>query len=228
MFIKNMTRKLQKYLQVCQECQFCSTKRHTPYGELHPIQESSVPRDVQTMDFVMKMPPTKDAYDALLTATCKATKAVLLIKGKENWGAEDWADRYVKKIVSHEWGLPRVQITDRDPRFVSSFWKRVCAEMGISQHMTTAYHPQADGQSERTNQTVEIAIRYFVTTNPDREWTSVLPYLQASLNNAINATTGFSPNQLLLRMDLHTASYHPMAHCLLTAGISVHNLSESV
>ena len=62
---------------------------------------------------------------------------------------------------------------------------------------SSAYHPQTDGQSERTNQTVEIGLRYFITSNPDTNWTQCLPHLQATLNNSRSATTGYAPNEVL-------------------------------
>nr|OMP83046.1 Retrovirus-related Pol polyprotein from transposon gypsy [Diplodia seriata] len=209
--IRKLAKKLRTYLKHCPVCQVCSTKRHAPYGELQPIQDTAGPRECQTMDFIVRLPPTLKAYDTLLTITCKVTKEILLIKGKENWSAEEWADKYTRKVLAHGWGFPRIQITDRDPKFTSKFWKQACERLGINQHMTTAYHPQADGQSERTNQTVEIAIRYHVVSYPDTEWTAVLPHIQASMNNAVNATTGFTPNQLLMGMDARTDPLAAMA-----------------
>jgi hypothetical protein len=59
-------------------------------------------------------------------------------------------------------------------------------------HTTAAWHPSADGQSERTNQTVEIAIRFFLTQNTDLEWIDALPFIQHMINNSKNASTGTS------------------------------------
>ncbi|KAL1615149.1 hypothetical protein SLS54_009231 [Diplodia seriata] len=105
--------------------------------KLHPIQEPAEPREIQAMDFVVKLPPTRNSFDMLLSITRKATKELLLLKGKENWSAPQWADKYVRKILSHGWGIPRIQITDRDLRFTYAFWKQVCQKLGIAQHMTT-------------------------------------------------------------------------------------------
>lgn len=107
-------------------------------------------------------------------------------------------------VLYHDWSLPSILISDRDPRFTSSFWARIWHKLGTKLFMTTAYHPQADGQSERTNQTVEIAIRFFVTGNPDCEWVQALPQIQANLNNSRNASTGASPNQLLYGTNTNT------------------------
>jgi hypothetical protein len=88
-------------------------------------------------------------------------------------------------------------ITDRDPLWLSSFFKAVFDKLNTKLLTSTAYHPQTDGQSERTNQTVEIALRFYATTHPDNDWTDALPMLQATLNNSRNASTGVEPNVVL-------------------------------
>lgn len=64
--------------------------------------------------------------------------------------------------------------------------------------MSTAYHPQTDGQSERTNQTVEIMLRYIISEDTFKDWPSILPHIQAVLNNSTSSTTGISPNEIVL------------------------------
>ena len=96
--------------------------------------------------------------------------------------------------MEHDWGLPVAIISDRDSKFMSSFWRAIFQQLQTSLATSTAYHPQSDGQSERTNQTVEIALRFHLSTGTD-DWLTILPFLQASLNNSIT-TTGFAPNEL--------------------------------
>ena len=98
--------------------------------------------------------------------------------------------------MKHDWGIPVAILTDRDTKFMSIFWKSVFTKLNTKFLTTTAYHPQSDGQSERTNQVVEIALRYFTTEYPDEEWTTVLPFLQTSMNNSTNSSTGCAPNEL--------------------------------
>ena len=96
-----------------------------------------------------------------------------------------------------DWGLPGELITDRDPKFLSSFWKASFAKLGIKLLYNTAYHPQTDGSSEHTNETVEIALRFFIHAmeNPSR-WPEVLPRIQSLLNNTFFSTTGKTPNEI--------------------------------
>ena len=87
-------------------------------------------------------------------------------------------------------------ISDRDTKFLSSFWRSIFEKLGVQLLTSTAYHPQTDKQSERTNQSVEIGLQYFLTENPDEEWVSFLPYLQALFNNSPNASTGLASNEV--------------------------------
>ena len=87
-------------------------------------------------------------------------------------------------------------ILDRDRKFLSAFWKQLFTRLGVSLLYSTAWHPQTDGASERTNQTIEIALRYYFMTLEDvRQWPHCLPQLQADFNNAMT-TSGRTPNEI--------------------------------
>jgi len=134
----------------------------------------------------------------LLTTTCKFSKRILLIAGHDTLTAEAWAHRFLDALLSSDWGLPSVIISDRDSKFMGAWWKTIFNRLGTKLLRSTAYHPQTDGQSERTNQTTEIALRYYMARYPDGalEWKYVLPQLQFVLNNSINASTGKAPNDV--------------------------------
>ncbi len=197
LFIRHLTKRLKAYILHCPECQLNQTRRHAPYGSLHPISTPSIPFHTITMDFILALPPTpKEGFDNLLTVTDKFTKRVLLLPGKTTYSAADWANTLLPGLIGHDWGIPRQIISDRDRKFLSSFWRTIFERLGTKLLTSTAYHPQTDGQSERTNQTVEIALRYFLTKYPNKAYTTVLPYLQGSLNNSRNTSTGYAPNEL--------------------------------
>src|SRR5205814_7639194 len=116
------------------------------------------------MDFITDLPEDTDwlsnyQYDALLTITCRFSKAKILIPGRKDWKAADWATAFYDRVVPY-WGLPKVTISDCDKRFLGGFWQEVYAKAGVRHLVMTAYHPSANGQSERTNVIVEIALRY--------------------------------------------------------------------
>jgi len=92
-------------------------------------------------------------------------------------------------------GLPRKLITDRDPRFTSHFGKALAKELGITWNLTTAYHPQTDGLSERKNQWVKQYLRLIAVHQED--WAVALPLATLVHNNARNATTGYALNELI-------------------------------
>jgi hypothetical protein len=106
-------------------------------------------------------------------------------------------------------------ISDRGSVFVSQFWTTIFGLMKTDCIATTAYNPRSDGQSERTNQVVEIALRHFVNKHQD-DWANHLGHIQFSMNNSPNASTGKSPAELLMAFQPCTAIDIPTAHLPLT------------
>jgi hypothetical protein len=98
-------------------------------------------------------------------------------------------------------GLPNKIISDRDPRFTSHFSKALLKRLGVQQNLSTAFHPQTDGLSERKNQWVEQYLRLVMSMAPE-DWTQWLALATAVHNNRINVTTGLSPNQIILGYDI--------------------------
>ncbi len=196
-YMRHLSKHLRAYIEHCPECELNQTKRHKPYGSMVPIDRPGIPFHTIAMDFIVALPLTLAGLDCLLTVTDKFSKRVLLIPGKSTYSAVEWADVLLANLTQHGWGVPVATISDRDAKFMSEVWQRIFQKLGTEVLASTAYHPQTDGQSERTNQTVEIAMRYFVTANPTLDWTDVLPYLQGCLNNSKNQSTGVSPNEVL-------------------------------
>jgi hypothetical protein len=153
------------------------------------------------MDFILGLPPSRrfshgdELFDTILTTTDKFTKAIKLVLCKGTYDAVDWARKYWQCIYP-DWGFPFGIISDRDPKFLSAFWSELFRLAGTKLLTSTAYHPQTDGQSERTNQSVEIALRYYVSHRQD-DWADSIDEIQASMNTAVSATTKKSPFQLL-------------------------------
>ena len=196
-YVRQLTKRLRTYIEHCPECQLNQTKRHSPYGSLQPIVTPSIPFHTLAMDFILALPPMgPDELDCALTVTCKFTKKVMAIAGKSTWGAEEWANTLITALMARDWGIPRSVISDRDRKFMSLFWRTIFQKLGIELLTSTAYHPQTDGQSERTNQTLEIALRFWLSNPNNTDWVGVLPYLTATNNNSANASTGMAPNEL--------------------------------
>ena len=147
------------------------------------------------MDFIVKL-PFSESYDTILTITDTFSKASIFIPCNESINAENTAKLYTTYVLPH-YGLPTHIISNRDPRFTSTFSRELCCTLGITQNISTAYHPQTDGQSERTNQQLEQYLHIFINYH-QQNWASLLPLAQYTLNAWPNATTKKAPFELIM------------------------------
>ena len=112
------------------------------------------------IDFVLALPMSAKGYDSLMSITCKFSRRISLNPGKNTFTAADWAGRLLRRLRKVDWGIPKVIISDRDRKFLSELWSTLFDMLGVKLLYSTAYHPQTDGSLERTNQTIEIALRF--------------------------------------------------------------------
>jgi len=197
------------YVVHCPACLLNEPARHRPYGKLSPIVLPSEPFDIITIDLITDLPPcsrtgSDDLFDTIMTVTDKFSKAVRFIPGRKDSSEAIWAIRFYDDVVLNGWGFLRTIITDQDRRFLSGLWQALLSSAGVQSLTTTAYHPNADGQSERTNQTLEIMLRYLVNTSQS-DWVVKLLPLQAACNNMESASTKKAPNELIYGKKLRTA-----------------------
>jgi len=189
-----MSKDIRSYITTCPICQQIKHARHLPYGLLQPIPIPSQPFEVVTMDFIGELPSSK-GFNAIFVMVCKLTKFAFFIPCTTNLNEEQAARMFFDKIVTLV-GLPKQIISDRDTRWRNNFWKEVCQATGSKRALTTAYHPQADGQTEILNQTIEVTIRAFINSSRDN-WVDLLPYLSFAYNNTPHTATKFTPSFLL-------------------------------
>lgn len=150
-----------------------------------------------TLDFVLARLLTKQGFNAIISVTCKFSKWVTLLKRVNTWSAEQWVQVFLQRLDLIDWGLPREPITDRDPKFLSKFWAELFAKLGVKLLYSTAYHPQTNGSSKHPNQTVEIALLFFIYVLENTSlWPEVLTCIQSSLNNTSSSTTSKTPNKI--------------------------------
>jgi hypothetical protein len=158
------------------------------------------------LDFIVKL-PVSQGFDSILTITDQGcTKAAIFIPCNEDITAEETAALYIKHVFAH-FGLPTKVISDRDPRFMSKFMQAACKVTGIKHAPSTAYHPRTDGQSERSNQWLETAIR-FITDAKQKNWAPYLPIAQFTHNNWPSDTTRKSLFFLLMGFNPHADWVH--------------------
>jgi hypothetical protein len=147
---------IMKYVQGCATCQ--STKAGTTHPKIPimPItpKDQAPPFATIALDLITDL-PLSQGYDSILTITDHdCSKAAVFIPCSKTVTREGIALLYVQHVFPH-FGVPWKVISDRDPRFTSKFMRELCKQLWIEQNISSAYHPQIDGQSERTNQWLE-------------------------------------------------------------------------
>jgi hypothetical protein len=181
------------------ECVLCSkskTNRHAPYGLLQPPPTPDKAWKSIAFDFIVKLPPSKEpmtkvAYDSIWVVTDRLTKYGYFIPYKESSDAPELAYAFLRIILSQH-GLPEEIISDRDKLFISKFWQSLMARLGANHKLSTAFHPQTDGQTERLNQTLEQYLRNYIN-HKQNNWVEWLPLAQFAYNSAKSEATGTSP-----------------------------------
>ncbi|KAH7562940.1 reverse transcriptase [Bipolaris maydis] len=206
--IPRMRTKVQEILSNCLACHQNKPKRHKPYGLLQPLQPPSRPWISVTMDFIVKLPKSREPgserlCDTVLLIVCRLTKGAKFVPTEETITAEECAYEVYKALVS-EHGIPEEFITDRDKLFTSLYWTTFLAKLGVKKKLSTSFHPETDGQTERTNQTLEQYLRMYVNKLQDN-WVEYLPAAQLAYNSTKSATTRQSPHYA-------NYGYEPVAH----------------
>ncbi|KAJ9546700.1 hypothetical protein OSB04_019243 [Centaurea solstitialis] len=139
-------------------CTEVKAEHQRPHGKLQPLEIPVWKWEQITMDLITKLPKTPRGFDAIWVIVDRLTKSAHFLPIQESSSADKLADIFVREIVRLH-GVPVSIVSDRDTRFTSRFWERFQKEMGTKLHFSTAFHPQTDGQSERTIQTLEDMLR---------------------------------------------------------------------
>ena len=190
-FWPNIAKDVRRFLRNCAVCGRSTIWRETKHGLLKPLP---VPERIWaeiSMDFITDLPPS-GPYDKTncLVITDRLTKGVILT-GMCDTTAESVANVFMQNFYMHH-GLPLAITSDRGSQFVSAFWSVVCERLSVVRRLSTAFHPQTDGATERVNQEVERILRVF-TSYAQSDWDELLPVVAGSINNRDAASTGLSP-----------------------------------
>ncbi|GJX56325.1 putative reverse transcriptase domain-containing protein [Tanacetum coccineum] len=147
------------------------------------------------MDFITKLPRSSSGHDAIWVIVDRLTKSAHFLAIREDYSMEKLARLYIDEIVARH-GVPTSIISDRDGRFTSRFWQTMQKALGTRLDMSTAYHPQTDGQSERTIQTLEDMLRACVI-DFGGSWNIHLPLAEFSYNNSYHSSIRCAPFEAL-------------------------------
>nr|GEZ67390.1 putative reverse transcriptase domain-containing protein [Tanacetum cinerariifolium] len=142
------------YVSKCLTCLKVKAKHQKPSGLLVQPKIPHWKWDNITMDFVTKLPRISSGYDTIWVIVDRLTKSAHFLLMREDVSMDKLTKLYLKEVVTRH-GIPISIISDRDPRFASNFWRAFQKALVTWLDMSTAYHPQTDGQSERTIQTLE-------------------------------------------------------------------------
>ena len=186
----SMDSTIQEYCDSCEVCTRAKTPRHASHGLLMPLQAPDRPWSSISLDFIVDLPQSA-GMTTILVVVDRFTKMAHFIPTQSLPNAEETAELFIQQILRLH-GAPDEIISDRGSQFVARFWRRFLGLLGIKQCMSSAYHPQSDGQTERTNQTLEQYLRCFVSYHQD-DWYSLLPLAEFAFNNTLNASTKFTP-----------------------------------
>jgi hypothetical protein len=192
----NMRRDLEKaYIPSCTDCLRNKSATRKPAGPLHPLPIPDERGDSVAMDFIGPL-PLDEGYDCILSMTDRLGSDIRIIPTRLDITAEDLALLFFNNWYCEN-GLPKDIISDRDKLFVSKFWRALHVLTGVKLKLSSAYHPETDGASERSNKTINQCICYHVRQN-QKGWVRALPRIRFDIMNSVNASTGFSNFQLRL------------------------------
>lgn len=186
----DMKQHVAAYVSSCDLCQRMKSNSQKKAGLLQPLQVPKGPWQSVSMDIITSL-PSCDGYDSILVFVDRFSKYVIFVPTQSTLDSKGFARLFVNHVVvSH--GMPTEVVSDRGPQFSSQFWGDVCTLLCVDRCLSSAYHPETDGQTERANRILEDVLRHFV--QPDqRDWVKYVPLAQFAINNSWQESTRHTP-----------------------------------
>ncbi|KAL2250302.1 UNVERIFIED_CONTAM: Retrovirus-related Pol polyprotein from transposon [Sesamum indicum] len=191
---QTMKKDVAEFVAKCMICQQVKAEHQAPAGKLRPLSIPEWKWEKITMDFVVGLPRTFRKHDAIWVIVDRLTKSAHFLPVRITDSLDKLAGLYISEIVRLH-GVPISIVSDRDPRFTSRFWESLQRALGTKLHFT-AFHPQTDGQSERTIQTLEDMMRA-CTMEFKGNWDDYLPLMEFAYNNSFHSSIGMAPYEAL-------------------------------
>jgi len=191
---KDMVSDTKSFCETCVVCKRSKPSNQKPYGLLNPLSIPSYPWESIGMDFIGPLPESSNrdgSFDSITVVICLLTAMVHLIPSRTNYNARQLAELMFEEIYKLH-GLPKNIISDRDVLFTSTFWGHLHKLLGTKLQMSSAYHPQTDGSTERANRTVTQMLRQCIN-DKQTDWVAKLPAIEFAINSARSESTGFAP-----------------------------------
>uniref|UniRef100_A0A671TP74 Gypsy retrotransposon integrase-like protein 1 n=1 Tax=Sparus aurata TaxID=8175 RepID=A0A671TP74_SPAAU len=186
----SMEPEVREYVEACSVCARNKTTSRARMGLLQPLPIPSRPWSDISIDFVTGL-PVSQGNTTVLTVVDRFSKMVRFIAMPKLPSAKETAEVMMTNIFRVH-GFPRDIVSDRGPQFVSRFWREFCRLIGAQVSLTSGYHPEANGQTERLNQQLETGLRCVTSQNPST-WSKHLVWVEYAHNSLPTSATGFSP-----------------------------------
>ena len=174
------------YVSRCDRCTSFKGSNQAPPGKLKPLDTSPGPWKEISADFITDLPESEGS-NSILVVVDRFSKEVEFIPCNKSISALDTAKLYLRYVWQY-YGLPTGIVSDKGPQFTSQVMKDICKRLGIQPRLSTAYHPQMDGQTERINQDLQQYLHIFTSEKQD-EWVSWLPLAEFSYNTKKQLST---------------------------------------
>ena len=190
-----MKRHVSEFVAKCMTCQLVKAEQKKPSGLLLPLDVPQWKWESISMDFVDGLPRSRRGNESIWVIVDRLTKSAHFIPIKASRTAMALASLYVKEVVRLH-GIPKSIVSDRDPLFTSRFWQSMQSVLGTELSLSTAYHPQTDGQTERVNRVLEDLLRACVI-DFGGSWEDHLPLVEFTYNNSFQSSIGMAPFEAL-------------------------------
>ncbi|MCH84618.1 hypothetical protein A2U01_0005450, partial [Trifolium medium] len=189
-----MRKDVEDFVKACVVCQQTKSATHAPYGLLQPLPIPEKVWEDISMDFIVGL-PSFQTHTVILVVVDRLSKAAHFGMLSTHYTAARVAELFAIMVCKLH-GMPRSIVSDRDPVFLSHFWQELFRLSGTKLRMSTAYHPQSDGQTEIVNKILQQYLRCFVHNKP-KQWGLYLHWAEWHYNSATHTTTGLSPFQVV-------------------------------
>ncbi|KAK9071834.1 hypothetical protein SSX86_008263 [Deinandra increscens subsp. villosa] len=180
------------FIKECVICQATKSPTHKPYGLIQPLPVPQAPWTDISMDFITSLPPSK-GKTAIWVIVDRLSKFAHFIPLPTHYTATSLASIFFREVYRLH-GLPKTIVSDRDPIFISNFWRELFKQMGTRLLHSSAYHPQTDGQTEVVNRGLEAYLRAFVFDEP-ASWSRYIYLAEFSYNTSFHTSIAMTPFQ---------------------------------
>jgi hypothetical protein len=200
-----MKRSVAEYMAICDTYQRVKAEHQRPAGLLQPLKISEWKWEEITMDFIVGLPCSQKGYNSIWVVVDRLTKVAHFIPVNTTYSEARLVELYISRIVCLH-GVPKKIISDRGSQFTSRFWEQLHDSLDTKLRFSTAYHPQTDGQTERTNQVLEDMLRA-CAIQYGTSWDKCLPFAEFLNNNSYEACLKKSPFKALYGRKCRTPLY---------------------